>query len=242
MRQIFILSPAKTSGQRAQLIYNPAARFSLASRLHRGHGVPLAEVFSFLSGLYFRGKITYARTFAHPPAGMPGIMVVTSNRGLLPVDLPLTLEEVRAFSAAPIDLRNRRYLKPLQRDAAMLAQVSGAQCRVVFLGSISTSRYADPLLAAFGERLHFPSDFIGRGDMSRGGLLLRAAAEKKELAYVPLAGAVRRGKRPQKLAPRTWGYRILEGKTYLPNEAAIKAATKALVKPTGARPRRSARR
>ena len=228
MRQIFILSPAKTSGERAKLLYNPHARFALACRL-REEGAPLWEVFSFLSGLYFRGKVTYAKFFARPPKRLPGVYVVTSNRGILPVDLPVTVEELQAFSAVPIDPRDDRYLGPLSRDAALLAKVTGASCRAVFLGSISTERYVQPLLGAFGERLLFPAAFVGRGDMSRGALLLRAAAASQELEYGTLVGAVRHGKRPEKLPPRTWGYRLLEGKTELP-------------KPTSATPRRSGQR
>src|SRR5689334_18215639 len=98
MRQIFILSPAKTAGERAKLLFNPRARFSLAARLQAQESVSLAEVFSFLSGLYFRGKVTYARVFSRPPAGSPGVLVVTTNRGLLPVETPVTLNELRAFS------------------------------------------------------------------------------------------------------------------------------------------------
>jgi hypothetical protein len=216
MRRLFILSPAKTSGERAGLIYNRGARFDLARRLQAGQTVPLAEIFSFLSGLYFRGKVTYANTFAQPPRGVPGTLVITSNRGLLPVDAPLSLDEVRAFSDVPIDLRESRYLEPLKRDAELMASATDAKCQIVFLGSISTERYVAPLLSAFGVRLHFPTAFVGRGDMSRGGLLLRAAADNQELEYAPVAGAVRRGKRPEKLAPRTWGYRILDGRTVLP--------------------------
>jgi hypothetical protein len=213
MRRLFILSPAKTSGERANLIYNPNARFSLACRLHSGEGVPLGEVFSFLSGLYFRGKLTYARAFARPSRGVPGILVITSYRGLLPVDHPVTLDEIRAFSDVPVDPKEPRFLEPLQRDAQLLARVIGPKAQVVFLGSISTGRYVEPLLPFFGTRLLFPPAFIGRGDMSRGGLLLRASSEKQELDYAPLAGAVRHGKRPERLPPRHWGFKVLEGKT-----------------------------
>jgi len=38
--------------------------------------------------------------------------------------------------------------------------------------------------------------------MSRGGLLLRCVEEARELDDVPLAGAVRRGRRPPRLAPK----------------------------------------
>ena len=47
----------------------------------------------------------------------------------------------------------------------------------------------------------FPEAFIGRGDMSRGGLLLRCVRAREELTYVPVVGAVRHGPRPPKLAP-----------------------------------------
>ena len=37
----------------------------------RDGGAPIGEVFSFLSSLYFRGKLTYAQRFAAPPTGVP---------------------------------------------------------------------------------------------------------------------------------------------------------------------------
>lgn len=215
MRQIFILSPAKTTGERAQLIYNPRARFDLARKLQAGKGIALAEIFSFLSGLYFRGKVTYAKTFCRAPKGVPGVLVVTSNRGLLPIELTVTLWELRAFSEVPVDPKDARYAEPLARGAELLAEVIGRKCRVVFLGSIGTERYTGPLLRCFGEQLAFPTDFVGRGDMSRGGLLLRAAAAREELSYAPVQGAVRHGERPSKLPPRRWGYKVTEGTTPL---------------------------
>ena len=72
---------------------------------------------------------------------------------------------------------------------------------IVLLGSVATGKYVDVLLDVVGERLLFPTDFVGRGDMSRGGLLLRKAAEGVELEYVNVAGAVRHGPRPPKLPP-----------------------------------------
>lgn len=215
MRQIFILSPARTSGERAKLIYNPSARFSLACRLRTHEGAPLSEVFSFLSGLYFRGKAVYARAFARAPKGVAGVLVVTSNRGLLPANIPVTVDDIRAFSDVPVDPADLRYLEPLARDASAVSRVIGSRCNVVFLGSIGTRRYVEPLLEWFGERLVFPAAFVGRGDMSRGGLLLRAAADQRELDYLSLAGSARHGKRPEKLAPKRWGYRILEGATVM---------------------------
>jgi hypothetical protein len=72
---------------------------------------------------------------------------------------------------------------------------------VVLLGSIASPKYVDLLLPVFGEKLMFPPDFVGRGDMSRGGLMLRCVAADTELEYTPVAGAIRHGRRPPKLEP-----------------------------------------
>ena len=76
---------------------------------------------------------------------------------------------------------------------------------MVLLGSVASPKYVDVLTAIFGERLKFPIDFVGRGDMSRGGLLLRQAREGVELPYVPVIGAVLHGARPPKLPPLRGG-------------------------------------
>jgi hypothetical protein len=55
------------------------------------------------------------------------------------------------------------------------------------------------MLTVFGERLMFPAEFVGRGDMSRGGLMLRSVQSGEPLTYVPLLGATRHGPRPPKL-------------------------------------------
>lgn len=200
MRRVFLLSPARTAGERAKLIFNPNAGFALARRLHRGESATIAEIFSFLSGLYFRGKLAYATVFANPPPRVPGALVITSNRGLLPPTTPITLAELRAFSAGGVDHLQESFAVPLERDALKLAARLPPAAEVVLLGSISTRKYTEPLLRVFGERLKFPSDFVGRGDMSRGGLLLRAVAGRQELLYAPVLGAVLRGKRPARLA------------------------------------------
>ena len=166
--------------------------------------MPLRDIFAFLSGLYFRGKVAYAKTFASPPARLAGTHVITSNQGLMDVDAAVTLDELRGFSASEIDLSNPAYLAPLERDARSIARKLGGEAEVVLLGSISTKKYVDPLLKIFGERLKFPLEFVGRGDMSRGSLLLRHAVAKTELAYAPLKGATLRGKRPPRLEPRRW--------------------------------------
>ena len=184
------------------MLCSERAQFDLARRL-RVKAVPLSEVFSFLSGLYFRGKVAYARSFANPPAGLSGGYVITTNKGLLPMDTPVTLRELQAFSEVDIQGEDERYRKPLIRDARKIARTS-PQCEVVLLGSVATGKYVDALLEVFGTRLMFPADFVGRGDMSRGGLMLRCAADKTELKYIQVQGAVRHGKRPAKLEPRRY--------------------------------------
>jgi hypothetical protein len=140
-------------------------------------------------------------TFAKPPARVPGALVITSNRGLLPVSTPITLEELRAFAAVDVDHLEELFKGPLKRDAVALGEYLPKRSEVVLLGSVSTRKYTDTLLAAFDERLKFPIAFVGRGDMSRGGLLLRAVASGKELEYAPVLGAVLKGKRPARLGP-----------------------------------------
>jgi hypothetical protein len=120
----------------------------------------------------------------------------------MPLDAPITLDDLRAMASGDIDQDEPRYREPLVRDAFELSQNLGRHGQVVLLGSIATGKYVDVLLEALPDRLGFPKEFIGRGDMSRGGLLLRCAREGRELTYVQVAGAVRRGVRPPKLPRR----------------------------------------
>ena len=184
------------------------ATFDLAVRLRQREGAPLGEVFSFLSGLYFRGKLAYARAFAAAPdpssaVSGPGVFIITPTAGLRSPDTSVTLDALRTFATVDVCGDNPKYRKPLERAARAVAGDIGTDCEVVLLGSIASSKYVDVLQDIFGARLMFPADFVGRGDMSRGGLLLRCAAAGEELTYVPVAGAVRHGQRPPKLDPKT---------------------------------------
>ena len=196
--RVFLLSPAHCGGKRAALLLRAAAAFPLAERLRRGEAT-LGETFSFLSGLYFRGKLTYAREFAHPPAGVGGIQVITTNRGLLDAETPVGLDDLRGFGGVDIRADEPRYRVPLVRDLERLAAEPGLA--PILLGSVATGKYVDVLLDVVGERLLFPTDFVGRGDMSRGALLLRAVRERIELPYEPVATALRRGPRRRKAEP-----------------------------------------
>jgi hypothetical protein len=201
-RTVFLLSPASLGGERARILLRETAEFPLARQLRSPGGSPVGEVFAFLSGLYFRGKAAYARAFARPPRDAAGALVITAGGGLVGLDQPVDAVVLRAMVGVPIDHREQRYLEPLLRDAVELKRRCGPSCGVVLLGSVATGKYVEPLQAVFGERLLFPTAFVGRGDMSRGGLLLRCADAGLELDYVPIAGAVRHGARPAKLPPR----------------------------------------
>ena len=217
-KRIFLLSPANLAGVRAGYVMAENAASDLSRRL-RGPGVTLAEVFSFISGLYFRGKLAYARAFSSPPSGVCGCHVITSGGGLLPPETVVTLDRLREFAANGIDPRNEHYRAPLDRDCISLSEAAGNSCEIVLLGSIATPKYVEPLLQIFRERLVFPVDFVGRGDMSRGGLMLRCVEAGKELAYTPMLAATRRGARPAKLSPLALPQKLRRGSKNRFNEA-----------------------
>jgi hypothetical protein len=196
--RIFLLSPASLRGKRAGYLMEEGDS-DLACRLRSPEGATLGELFAFVSSLYFRGKLAYARAFADPPRGVPGALVIAPGLGLRPPEDRVKLDDLRRIAQVPIDADDERYREPLERDARDLAERAGPAPIVVLLGSVATSKYADVLLPVFGSRLRFPVAFVGRGDMSRGGLMLRSAEERQELEYAVLEGAVRRGARPPRL-------------------------------------------
>ena len=198
LSRLFLLSPSNTSAIRGQLLLNRNSEFELAQRL-RQQGAPLAELFSFISSLYFRGKLAYAEAFSQSPAGFPSTLVMTSSRGLLPPETLITLDDLLEMSAVPIDPGDARYRRPLCRDSRALARALPAGSQIVLLGSIASCKYIDPLLEIFGGSLLFPKQFVGRGDMSRGSLMLRCARAGIELDYVSADSAVRRRSRSPKL-------------------------------------------
>jgi hypothetical protein len=204
MNRVFLLSPAYAGGLRAKLIMSERAQFDLARRLRSGTPPTLGEVFVFLSGLYFRGKLAYANAFAAPRRRRSSVLVITPTRGLVAAATPIGLADLQEFAAVDIHQAEPRYRAPLERDVKQLAGKLPPDTEIILLGSIATAKYVDVLLEHFGKRLRFPADFVGRGDMSRGGLLLRCAVDRSELAYISVAGAVRKGKRPPKLEPRRY--------------------------------------
>jgi hypothetical protein len=180
--RVFLLSPASLNGIRAKQLMSPRARFEAAQLYRSPEGVPIGLAFAFMSALYFRGKIAYALHFAPPE----NVFVITPGFGLVPTDWRITEERMKVMRRTPIDVTKRNYVKPLVRDALALASTL-PETEVVLLGSVATGKYVDLLMPVFGERLRFPGAFAGLGDMSRGGLMLRAVRLNRELEYTSLS-------------------------------------------------------
>jgi len=198
--RVFLVSPARIGGPRSNILLRPEADFDLAVRLREGRAT-IGEAYAFISGLYFRGKLAYAEAFATPPEGVPPVLVIVPGLGLVSPGAVADAAQLQRTGAVAVEENNQAYTVPLLRDAALLDQRAGPDCQYLLLGSIATAKYTEPLLGIFGERLLFPVEFVGRGDMSRGGLMLRCVHSREELSYTSLRGAIRRGTRPAKLEP-----------------------------------------
>lgn len=195
--RVFLLSPARSGGARAVQLAHAASPLGLALR---GDGAALGEVFAFLSNLYFRGKLEYASRFGASSLGVPGALVITPGHGLCRTSTPVRDSDLAAMARVDVSETNPAFTEPLLRDATRLVRSTPAETQVVLLGSIATPKYVAPLLRIFGERLLFPREFVGRGDMSRGGLLLRATRAGVELDYAPVHAAVLTGRRARRLS------------------------------------------
>ncbi len=165
----------------------------------RQEGATIGEVYAFISGLYFRGKMAYVKAFGSAPDGLPPELVIMPGLGLVTPGTIVDMEQLRAIAEVPVDENNPVYREALLKAARLLDEKAEGRCSYVLLGSVATGKYTGPLLEVFGERLLFPADFAGRGDMSRGGLMLRHAVSGVELDYIPVQGARLRGSRPPKL-------------------------------------------
>lgn len=199
--RLFLLSPASLHGVRGGRILAGESGADFADALHAGEAVPLGDVYAFISSLYYRGKRAYAHAFGRAEVTDP-VQVITPDRGLLPDRHPVTLEDLRRFAGVDLGPANRTYVDALLASASDLAERLPTLAEVVLLGSIASGKYLDPLVDVFGERLLVPESFVGRGDMSRGGLMLRAVDAGTELRYVVAEEAERRGPRPPRLRPR----------------------------------------
>lgn len=188
--KIFILSPASLNGERAKHLLSPTGRSETARQLRSPEGAPLEEVFTFVSSLYFRGKMAYVERFAAPPDGFPkegGALVIAQGFGLVPPHWRIDRERAEILRSTPIDLKCPEYVEPMRQHLEALRDNLPPETPVVLLGSIATGKYVDLLEPVFGDRLLFPREFVGAGDMRRGSLMLRAARDGQELDYVTLS-------------------------------------------------------
>jgi hypothetical protein len=170
------------------MLIRPGATFELAQQVQIG-AARLGDVFAFCSGLYFRGKLAYANRFADPPDTFSKVQIITSSRGLVAAETLIGIRDLSEFAAIPVHPKEPRFTDPLKRSMEEMATLASSE--VILLGSVATGKYTDTLLPILGERLLFPAAFAGRGDMSRGALLLRSVAEGKELPYIPIIRAER---------------------------------------------------
>ncbi len=185
--KVFVLSPATTHGAKARVLTATEPRTPSARRLHGAQGMMLGEAFSYLSGLYFRGKLAYARTFATAPPclGGAGIYVITPTDGLLDPDSVLGVADLERFASAAEGSTAGRIA--FERAVQSLERAMGPSCDVVLLGSVGSRKYSDVLEPVLGDRLLFPRRLYNEGQIQRGALLLEHAERGEELEYAPLA-------------------------------------------------------
>ena len=198
--RVFLLSPAKAGGRRYSILTSDEASFELALKFRAGSAT-LGEIYSFISGLYFRGKIAYAAAFSSVPGQSSNALVIVPGLGLLPPQTVFSPEQLRATAQIDVDEDNPIHHDTLLAAAGSIDRATGHQCSFVLLGSIASAKYTTALLKVLDRRLLFPAEFVGRGDMSRGGIMLRSAASGEELTYIPVSGAQLRGPRPARLNP-----------------------------------------
>src|SRR5436190_11089823 len=138
MPTVFLLSPAYCGGRRAGILLNANSEAITAIEFRSGR-MSLGRAFAFMSGLYFRGKLSYAERFGD-------VLVITPTRGLQPPSLPFNLKLLREFAVGDVSLESPDYRRALERDAKALSKRIGDAGQVVLLGSVASGKYVDVLL------------------------------------------------------------------------------------------------
>jgi hypothetical protein len=100
---VFLLSPAYCGGSEPRCFCQVAG--NSISPSDAGRRATIGEVFSFLSGLYFRGKLAYGTKFGRS-------LVITPGRGLLSPDTVVSMEELRAIAEIGVTVDEPRYRRP----------------------------------------------------------------------------------------------------------------------------------
>src|SRR3954471_7948339 len=109
---VFLISPANLSGRRGAMLFNPAAQFQLARELRSPEGAAIGDLFSFVSGLYFRGKLAYARAVGHPKLGHDAAYVISAGGGLCAPEERISLERLRGWAKVSIHRGNPHFSAP----------------------------------------------------------------------------------------------------------------------------------
>ena len=129
--RIFLLSPANIGGIRGSGLMSGLMRSDLATRLQT-KGAPLGEIFSFVSGLYFRGKLAYSQKFAKVTDGVRPVYVITASAGLIPYETVVTLDrllEICRVAKERLNPNSRRILLGLgEYEAAIPVDDFYARC------------------------------------------------------------------------------------------------------------------
>lgn len=199
-RRAFLLSPANMRGVRGRRILDGSSRAPFMEALRGGDRVSIGDVYESISSLYYRGKRAYARRFGQPSGDA---LVITSTRGLMPDSALVGLDDLHELAGMELGPDNLAYVSALKRSAVVLREDLGVAGQAVLLGSLASAKYLEPLVEVLGDRLHVPLAFVGRGDMSRGGLMLRCVADGVELTYGRASILKRRGPRPPRLGTRS---------------------------------------
>jgi len=107
--QVFLLSPARCDGRRAAMLLRPEATSPAADRLRAGT-LTLGDAFTFMSALYFRGKLTYAQAFSEADPLGPTSYIITPTRGLQTPDslVSISLLQELAILRSSVGLTCRR--------------------------------------------------------------------------------------------------------------------------------------
>src|SRR5262245_13421578 len=106
--RIFLLSPARIGGARSAMLLREQAEFDVAVRLRQGRA-SIGEVYAFISGLYFRGKLAYVEAFGDVREGVPPAVVMVPGFGLVPPGAVLNTEQLVSTGRVEVDEGNEAF-------------------------------------------------------------------------------------------------------------------------------------
>jgi hypothetical protein len=137
------------------MLLREQADFDLAVKLRQGTAT-IGEIYTFMSGLYFRGKMAYAEAFRAAPPGIPPGVVIVPGVGLVPPETAVDVGQLRTVADVPVDEGNHVYRSALLRAARLLDEYAGSACSYVLLGSIASGKYTGRSLRFLASASCFP--------------------------------------------------------------------------------------